>query len=81
MKETVSELLRVGDVIQFQTGGYPPPPCEWEPEVVREIRIVDDDKEGTEVESVEWRHIRDYICLVVVVGTNHWARNDQIRKL
>jgi len=81
MNHPARPLIRVGDIIEFQVGGNPRPPREWEPEVVTQIRICDDfdDKEGQQVSSVAWLDIQEYICLVVVIGTRHWARNHQIR--
>ena len=71
----------VGEVIEFHRSGYPPPPKEWIPERIEEIRIVEeyDDKEGYLVPFVSWRDILDYQCLVVITGETVWARNHQVR--
>jgi hypothetical protein len=81
MSASPVKMLRIGDVVEFRCGGYPPPPRDWQPERVEEIRVVEDfdDKEGVLVDAVSWQDISEYYCLVVVLGTEHWARNDQIR--
>ena len=81
MPHEQDDVLKVGDVVEFQRAGYPQPYPEWHPQPVREIRIVEDfdDKEGVTVPQVSWRAIRNYECLVVILGTETWARNDQLR--
>jgi hypothetical protein len=76
-------LLKVGDIIEFHCDSNPPPPREWEPERVQEIRIVEEyeDKEGYPVDSIPWADIQSYHCLVVVIGEEHWGRNDDIRPI
>jgi hypothetical protein len=81
MRHQEDELLKVGDIIEFQRGGNPQPVPEWQPQVVTEIRILEEhyDKEGVEAEQVSWNAIRNYECMVIIVGTESWARNDQVR--
>ena len=81
MRHQEGELLKVGDVIEFHRGGNPQPVPEWHPQVVTEIRILEeyDDKEGVQAEQVEWSAIRNYESMVLVVGTENWGRNDQLR--
>jgi hypothetical protein len=69
--------------VEFEITSNLQSPLRWQPETVTDIRICDDydDKEGTPVQSVPWQDIRDYICFVVVGGTDHWGRNDQIRPI
>jgi hypothetical protein len=75
------DVLKIGDMVEFYCSGNPHPQPEWQPQRVEEIRIVEDydDKEGVPVSQVSWRNIRDYICLVVVLGTEKLARNDELR--
>jgi hypothetical protein len=75
------DVLKVGDIAEFYRQGYPQPDPDWHPQVVEEIHIVEDpdDKEGVPVQFVDWRSIRNYERLVVVIGTENWGRNDQIR--
>jgi hypothetical protein len=75
-------ILKVGDMAEFQRTGNPQPEPEWHPEIVAEIRVVEDydDKEGVSVSEMSWRAIRDYEHLVIVIGKETWARNDQVRR-
>ena len=75
------DFLKVADIAEFQRSGHPKPDPEWQPQVVTEIHIVleYDDKEGVAVAQVSWDAIRNYECLVVIVGTGNWARNEQVR--
>jgi hypothetical protein len=74
-------VLKVGDIAEFQRKGNPQPQPEWNPEIVTEIHVVEDydDKEGVCVSEISWRAIRGYESLVIVIGTETWARNDQVR--
>ena len=83
MPHEEDEVLRVGDVAEFQCMGYPQPDPEWDAQVVREICVVEDfdDIEGVPVSQVRWSAIRNYECLVVVSGTRNWAHNEQIRPI
>jgi hypothetical protein len=74
-------LLKVGDLAEFHRGGHPQPQPEWHAQVVQEIRITEEyeDKEGKLVAEVSWGAIRNYECMVIVLGTENWARNDQVR--
>ena len=76
-----ADMLRVGDIVEFHRSGNPQPRPEWHAQRVTQIRIVEefDDKEGIRVEQVSWHAIRNYVCMVVILGTEDWARNDQIR--
>ena len=80
MRHEHEDVLKVGDVVEFHRDGFPKP-SRWAPQVVRQIRICEeyDDKEGVQVEQVSWRSIREYECLVLIVGTNHWGRNGDVR--
>jgi hypothetical protein len=81
MSDVENDVLRIGDTIEFHRDDYPPVHPEWHPQRVTEIHILEeyDDKEGESVSEVRWRAIRDYQCLVLVVGTENWGRNDDLR--
>jgi hypothetical protein len=85
MSNKKGEFLKVGDVAEFymHPNKYSIDQTEWKPQLVEEIRITQeyDDKEGVQVSQVKWSDIRDYQCLVVVLGTESWARNEQVRPL
>lgn len=74
-------ILKVGDVAEFNRRGNPQPRPKWQAEVVNEIRIIDEyeDKEGKFVPQVSWSAIRNYECMVIVVGTEAMGRNDDLR--
>ena len=73
-------LLRVGDIIEFDRS-HPLAPSEWHPQTVTQIRVCEefDDKEGVAISEISWRTVREFEVLVVILGTEYWARNDQIR--
>jgi len=81
MSNEKDEILKVGDMAEFQASGYPIVGSEWKADRVEEIHIVEeyDEKEGRLVRHISWRNIREFIQLVVVIGTNSFARNDQVR--
>ena len=74
-------ILKVGDIVEFHRGGNPQPRPEWQAQVVEEIRITEEyeDKEGKLVSEVSWSAIRNYECMVIVLGTESWGRNEDIR--
>ena len=75
------DFLKVGDTVEFHCRGNPKPPREWDPQIVKEIRIVEEyeSKEGQTVPKVSWQAIADFECLVVVLGSENWGRNLDIR--
>ena len=81
MSHIQDDLLKVGDIVEFRRGGNPKPQPEWQAQRVKQIRICEeyDDKEGVRVLQVSWRAIRSFECLVVVLGTENWARNEGLR--
>lgn len=83
MTKSSAEVLKIGDVIEFQRGGNPKPVPEWHPQRVTDIRICEEyeDKEGVEAQEVSWFAIREFQCLVVIAGTENWGRNHQIRRI
>ena len=76
-----SAVLRIGDAAEFHRSGNPQPDPEWNTQVVTEIRVLEEyeDTEGTPVSEISWSAIHDYQCLVVVIGTENWARNEDVR--
>ena len=48
------DVLKVGDIVEFHCAGNPKPVQEWDPQVVTEIRVVEDvdDKEGVPVSEI-----------------------------
>ena len=74
-------FLKVGDIVEIHRTGNPPPHPEWQPQAVQEIRITEEyeDKDGRLVPEVNWQDIRDYQCMVIVVCTENWGRNEDVR--
>lgn len=74
-------LLKVGDTVEFHQQANPKPRQTWRAEVVRQIRVTEEyeDKEGIVVAEVSWSAIRNYDCMVIVLGEESWGRNEDIR--
>ena len=77
-------VLRIGDLLEINCVGYPPPAKgkEWILERVREIRVVADEveKEGLPVSCINWSDVIEHRCHVIVICTRHWGRNEHIRR-
>jgi len=83
MSDEYDGILKVGDMAEFLPYDSSVDPPEWKTDRVEEIHIVEeyDEKQGRLVRHISWRNIREYTQLVVVIGTNSFARNEQVRPL